>query len=186
MKSRRKWVIGVIGLAASAALAGCGADRTGSQHATADTRAVEPLAQPAEAVPVSSQPAMPAQAEVVPRIAPVSESATGMAPDIIVSVTDTLVRPGQAMEFNVDATPDVEVMELWDGIHDRQAFHYDVDAKAWRLTYRVPLTLPWERTGISITARNASNRWARKWVFIRYATGPEVTAEAPGDSVDGS
>ena len=39
-------------------------------------------------------------------------------------------------------------------------------AKAWRVSYRVPLQLPWERTGLAITAKNESQRWCRSWVFI--------------------
>lgn len=89
-----------------------------------------------------------------------------MPPDIIVTASNTDVVPGEVIDIAVQATPDVVEMSLWDGMGDRQALAYDADAKAWRVSYRVPLKLPWERTGLAITAKNEANRWCRAWVFI--------------------
>lgn len=89
-----------------------------------------------------------------------------MPPDIIVTASNTRVVPGEVIDVAVQATPDVVEVSLWDGIGDRQALVYDMDARAWRVSYRVPLKLPWERTGLAITAKNEANRWCRSWVFI--------------------
>lgn len=89
-----------------------------------------------------------------------------MPPDIIATASNTRVVPGEVIEIAVQATPDVVEMSLWDGIGDRQALVYDAGAKAWRISYRVPLQLPWERTGLAITAKNEASRWCRSWVFI--------------------
>jgi hypothetical protein len=175
--------MGAIAFAAGFALAGCGAEP--SRSVTANVEAPVPAATPA--APASATP--PSAAEPVAQVSAGPLEAAeerGVAPDISIAAIDSLVRPGEVIEFVVDATPDVVTLELWDGIHDRQAFAYDMEAKAWRVSYRVPLRMPWDRTGLSITARNASQRWTRKWVFIRYATDAPAPGGGTPDSTSSS
>jgi hypothetical protein len=101
-----------------------------------------------------------------------------MPPDIIVTASNTVVAPGEVIDITVQATPDVTEMSLWDGLNDRQALAYDSDAKAWRVSYRVPLRLPWERTGLAITAKNEAQRWCRAWVFIQAASAAPLADTA--------
>ncbi len=134
----------------------------------------------------TSRDAVDASVAPAPVQVPASETddATGaapgaMPPDILVTASQTVVEPGDVIDIAVQATPDVTEMTLWDGIHDRQALTYDADAKAWRVSYRVPLHLPWARTGLAITAKNDAQRWCRSWVFIESPAAAQ-TAGADG------
>jgi hypothetical protein len=112
-------------------------------------------------------------------IGPAAQPGDGtMPPDIIVTASNTIVAPGEVIDIVVQATPDVTEMSLWDGLNDRQALAYDSDAKAWRVSYRVPLKLPWERTGLAITAKNDGQRWCRSWVFIQMASAAPLADTA--------
>lgn len=104
---------------------------------------------------------------------------TGFPPDIIVTASDSVAAPGGVIEIAVEATPDVTEMSLWDGYGDRQALVYDAEARAWRVSYRVPLRLPWERAGLSVTARNADGRWCRAWVFVRTQPATPMAESVP-------
>jgi hypothetical protein len=104
-------------------------------------------------------------------------AAAGFPPDIIVTASDSVAAPGEVIEIMVQGTPDVTEVSLWDGYGDRQALVYDAEAKAWRVAYRVPLRLPWERTGLAITAKNDSQRWCRSWVFVRTREDTPMAAE---------
>lgn len=184
------WPLAALALLATLAFAaGCGSNR-GSKAEDGDVATV--VAVPAyetSADAHASHAAMPGEV-AVQATQPVAE-AGGMPPDIIVTASSTSVTPGEVIDVVVQATPDVTEVSLWDGLNDRQALAWDADAKAWHVSYRVPLRLPWARTGLAITAKNDAQRWCRSWVFIEMqqtappadsaATGPAPLAEeAPG------
>jgi len=155
-------------LAAGLVAAGCGHE----QHRSAETYGGETDVVAVPAYETGGQ-AQAAQAALLEATEPARDTALeaqpgdgSMPPDIIVTASNTQVAPGEVIDIAVQATPDVTEMSLWDGVGDRQALVYDADAKSWRVSYRVPLKLPWERTGLAITAKNEAQRWCRAWVFI--------------------
>jgi hypothetical protein len=99
------------------------------------------------------------EAEVVP-------SADSLPPDIVTSVSETVVEPGTAIEITAEGSADVREVILSDGIGRTQSFVYDLEAKSWRTFYRVPMRVQGERLGLSVTAKNDGNRWRRVWLFL--------------------
>jgi hypothetical protein len=106
-----------------------------------------------------------------------------LPPDVAVSVTDTLVAPGTRVEIMAETTIDAGRVLLWDGIHAKQPFVYDVGGKVWKTTYRVPLRPSSERLALSVTAINDKNRWRRVWVFVRVQQESKNPAAAPSTDV---
>jgi hypothetical protein len=90
----------------------------------------------------------------------------GLPPDLSVSVGDTLVAPGETVEFVVEGTDDVAQVALSDGRDEPMPFVHDTTARVWRAQYRVPLHPRSERFGVSVTARTDADRWRRVWVFL--------------------
>ena len=105
--------------------------------------------------------AMPAAALKTP-----VETEESIPPDLDVSPVDTLVVPGQAIQFDVRTTPDVARLALSDGRDEPLAFVREAGTDRWSVTYRVPLRPRVERWGVSITARTNANRWRRVWIFL--------------------
>jgi hypothetical protein len=177
------WAVAALALGVVAA--GCGSQQQKSSSRSADagviTVPVHETSRQAQAADYQpeSRKATPSAAQ--PPVRSTSEDGSVMPPDIIVTASSTVVSPGEVIEIAVQATPDVTEMSLWDGLNDRQALAYDSEAKAWRVSYRVPLKLPWERTGLAITARNDGQRWCRQWVFVEKASAMAAT-----DSVSGT
>jgi hypothetical protein len=110
----------------------------------------------------------------------VTDQGETLAPDVVVSAADTLVTPGQPLEIAARGTSDIVTLVLWDGINDKQAFTYDTATKLWRIDYRVPLQPGAQRIGLSVTARNAANRWRRVWLFLNVQ--PPAEEEAPASA----
>jgi len=169
----RSWrVIGVATVAMGAIgflAAGCGSE-AGSGR-TADTADEAVVTVPAYETSGEVHAAQVAEHEMLAAESPeaLAQAVPGdgtMPPSIIVTASNTVVAPGEVIDIAVQATPDVTEMSLWDGVGDRQALAYDADARAWRVSYRVPLRLPWERTGLAVTAKNEGGRWCRSWLFI--------------------
>lgn len=175
-----------VALAAAVTLAGCGGDGAPVTQSGEHVRgpAVDystPAPATADAQVANVQP------EDTPVVTKTPDAAAGTAaelpPDVTVSVADTLVAPGSAVEVTAQATSDVTQLVLWDGLGDREGFTYDPTAGVWRAAYRVPLKSPWERIGLSVTARNDSDRWRRVWVFLKLQ---EPAAAPKADVADGS
>jgi hypothetical protein len=106
-------------------------------------------------------------------------------PDVIASVSDTVVSAGQPVEVTVEATPDVTEMALADGLGDAIPMVRDSNGLTWRANFRVPLRPRSERLGLSVTAKNQDHRWRRVWLFLEVesARPAEPTAvETPVDS----
>lgn len=109
----------------------------------------------------------------------------GLPPDLSVSVPDTLVKPGQAVEFTVEGTTDVAQVELSDGRDEPMPFVRDRGTDTWRTQYRVPLHPRSERFGISVTARTEASRWRRVWVFLHVGQADSAkVVTAPEQDVD--
>jgi hypothetical protein len=136
-----------------------------------------------------------AQAVAVPAAGPATAAgsipatdggaAKSLPPDLEVSEMDTLVTPGEAVEFVVQGTPDVTEMALSDGRGDPLPLVHDQGADTWRVTYRVPLRPRYERYGVSITAKNEASRWRRTWVFLHVSAADSTEATpAPVDNPD--
>lgn len=98
--------------------------------------------------------------------------ADSLAPDLVVSVSDTLGLKGRSVDVTTRTSADVIGVTLWDGLGQKQAFAYDSTADFWRASYRVPLGASHERLGLAVTARNHAGKWRRVWVFLK--TAPEA------------
>lgn len=157
-------------IALSMMLSSCG----GSHQQTADVGSGVAEAQPVTPVATTT----PSHTDATPASSEndMDDPAEGLAPDIGVTA-DSVAAPGSSVEIVADATSDVAEVLLWDGLHDKQPFVYDMAGKVWRTTYRVPLRPMSERLGLSVTARNTSNRWRRVWVFVNVHKQIETTQE---------
>jgi hypothetical protein len=82
----------------------------------------------------------------------------------------------------VRTTSDATRVELKTESGDVIPFVRDAGSPSWRATYRVPLKPMHERWGLSVTARNGSDRWRRVWVFVRALDGGEVESAGADSS----
>jgi len=103
-------------------------------------------------------------------------SVDSLPPEVSASVSDTLVTPGSAIEVIAEASVDATELSLKDDFGTRQRFTYDQQGKIWRAFYRVPLKSV-DRLGLSVTAKNGSDRWRRVWVFLRVERASEEAVE---------
>jgi hypothetical protein len=177
----------VAAVAAGVLLAGCGKQDGSGARVEASAQAVEQEsgthAQAASAVgtPVPAQPGLSAE-DLATR--------EGLPPDLEVTVADTLVAPGEPVEFTVEGTTDVSQVALSDGRDEPLPFVRDEGTNVWRVQYRVPLHPRQERLGVSVTAKNDLARWRRVWVFLHVekadsSRGGEAPADNPDELVDG-
>ena len=102
-----------------------------------------------------------------------SDELKSVPPDAVVAVSDTFVTAGQPIEVVVQGTPDVTEMALADGRGDALPMVRDSSSDVWRVNYRVPLRPKTDRLGLSVTAKNESNRWRRVWVFLQVDDGKQ-------------
>jgi len=107
-------------------------------------------------------------------------------PDIVASVSDSFVQPGQPIEVSVEGTPDITEMALSDGRGDAIPMVRDSSGLVWKVNYRVPLRPRTDRMGLSVTAKNDTHRWRRVWVFLQVDDGKQQveTAEKPAVESD--
>ncbi len=181
------WV-GATGLALVATIAlleGCGgrqpvdvADTVGPTHedasASQNVVAAMPQLQSHEGVTLTQ----PLQVET-------SEELRSVPPDVIAAVSDTFVTAGQAIEVSVQGTDDITQMALADGHGDAIPMVRDSASNCWRVNYRVPLRPRTDRMGLSVTAKNDSNRWRRVWVFLTLDDGRHaIETETPDELGD--
>ncbi len=117
--------------------------------------------------PPAAQPAATTPEPVSPSQVHAPQAVQGESPDVVADIVDTLVTPGSVVEITAEGSSDITAVALQDGLGRRQAFAYDTDARVWRVSYRVPMRIPGERMGLSVTARNDAGRWHRVWVFVR-------------------
>jgi hypothetical protein len=144
-------------------------------------KAPEPLRVPVEqttAVPVSNPSVLSGEEEVV-------AAADSLAPEVDVEVADTSVQPGEAVEITALASPDVRDVVLSDRMGKTASFVYDLQAKAWKTYYRIPMKHRTDRLGLSVTARNDGNRWRRVWLFlsVQDPSLSKVSGTAAPDSI---
>ena len=159
-------------------LQGCGS-RSSHRTATVTRTASEPAL--TTAVAASNPVPSGAQGLAVEDLSRV-EDPGAVPPDVIATVSDTFVTPGQAVEVRVEGTSDITEMALSDGRGDAIPMVKDAIGDTWRVGYRVPLRPGTERLGLGVTAKNQANRWRRVWVFLEVGGGePKVEAPA-GDS----
>ena len=168
--ARTACLLGLMLIAGGAVLSSCGPERNESRPPISAVTDPPP--------PVAGAPMVPAAAVKAP-----VETEESVPPDLDVSPVDTLVVPGQAIEFDVRTTPDVTRLTLSDGRDEPLAFVREAGADRWSVTYRVPLRTRVERWGVSITARTNANRWRRVWIFLHARDVTEgVTAKAAASS----
>jgi hypothetical protein len=109
-----------------------------------------------------------------------TSSADSLPPDVAVTVADTLVYPGGSVEITAAASSDVVGVTLWDGVGRKQPFVYDEETDTWKVFYRVPMKASTDRVALSVTARNAPQRWRRVWLFLNVQH--EAAAVQPDSS----
>jgi hypothetical protein len=101
--------------------------------------------------------------------------ADSLPPEVAVSVADSHVVPGAAVEITAEGSGDVTDLLLSDGVGRPQAFVYDVSGKVWRTFYRVPMKRSLDRVALSVTAKNGSSHWRRVWLFLDIEREPAAT-----------
>jgi hypothetical protein len=171
----------VVVIAIGVVFAGCGQKDDSSSTASASGTTVAPQTEGRTQVVSSAAVATPGRGGGASS-APVDSG--GVQPDFEVSVVDTLVEPGQMMEFTVEGTPDLVSLTLADGRDRPVSLLREPGGNTWHAQYRVPLHPRRERFGISLTGRNASGHWRRSWVFLHVAgnddDGPDSTEVGEG------
>ena len=111
------------------------------------------------------------------------EGPSAVPPDVIAAASDTFVTAGQPIEVKVEGTSDITEMALSDGRGDALPMVRDSNGHVWRVNYRVPLRPRTDRLGLAVTAKNASNRWRRVWLFLNVDSGKQqVETETPDES----
>ena len=108
-----------------------------------------------------------------------------MPPDVVASVSDSFVTPGQPVEVSVEGTPDITEMALSDGRGDAIPMVRDASGLVWKVNYRVPLRPRTDRLGLSVTAKNDSQRWRRVWLFLQVDDGKQQAESAEKPRVEG-
>lgn len=172
----------VAAIAAGLVLSGCGGSGDTGKQSEASAQAVEQ-----ETVTHAQVASMTG----TPSPAPAGLSAEDMAnreglpPDLVVTVEDTLVAPGEVVDFTVEGTDDVSQIALSDGRDEPLPFVRDQGTSTWRVQYRVPLRPKHERIGVSVTAKNDLARWRRVWVFLHIEKADAAgLGQAPVDNPD--
>jgi hypothetical protein len=94
-----------------------------------------------------------------------------LPPDVAVPTSEMLVTPGSVVEITAEGSSDVVEVVLTDDLGTTTNLQYDGSAGLWRTSYRVPLRMKGERVGLSVTAKNGTQRWRRVWVFLKDARG---------------
>jgi len=113
-----------------------------------------------------------------------SDELKAVPPDAVVAVSDTFVTAGQPIEVVVQGTSDVTEMALSDGRGDALPMVRDSSSDVWRVNYRVPLRPKTDRLGLSVTAKNDTNRWRRVWVFLQIDDGKQKAETEPSGPLD--
>jgi hypothetical protein len=164
-------------------LEGCGHGHSTASSTGTTSNAIEP----ATAVVASNTRVVSGEGlEPVPQAGTLVEDPGTVPPDVVAAVSDTFVTAGQAIEVTVEGTPDITEMAVSDGRGDAIPMVRDDASQLWRVGYRVPLRPGSERFGLAVTAKNASNRWRRVWVFLNVGDGQEnIEQSSPaGDSTE--
>jgi hypothetical protein len=161
------------GLIVAVVLIGLIAGSCGKEHdEVAAVPTTQPAAETASAVVTVASHTPPQSPERDDALSPDS-----LPPEVIASVSDTLVTPGSVIEISAEASVDATDLSLWDGFGKRQPLTYDEAGKVWRTIYRVPLKSA-DRLGLSVTAKNGTGRWRRVWVFLHADRGTSVPADS--------
>lgn len=113
-----------------------------------------------------------------------SDELKSVPPDAVVAVSDTFVTAGQPIEVVAQGTSDITEMALSDGRGDALPMVRDSTGDVWRVNYRVPLRPRTDRLGLSVTAKNDSNRWRRVWVFLQVDDGKQKAEAATSGPLD--
>jgi hypothetical protein len=165
----------VVVLALGILFAGCGQhDDSTSASATSSSPRV---ASDAGRTQVASAVAVPSAAVGGTRSQTVANDSTALQPDFDVAVIDTLVQPGQVLEFTAQGTADLTSLTLSDGRDRPVAMLREPGGGAWHAQYRVPLRPRHERFGVSLTGRNEAGRWRRAWVFLHVASAADSSED---------
>lgn len=101
-------------------------------------------------------------------------AADSLPPDVVASASALVADKGQVVEITAQGSTDINQVILSDGLH-KTPLVYDMDAKAWRGVYRVPLRTKADRVGLAVTATNSRGQYQRVWVFIEV--GKPTTEE---------
>ena len=171
--------------AATLLLWGCGREKKSEPVAQANRPAAVENVMPA----VATTSAAPVQNAALSQGSTANGLDGVLPPEIALGEIDTLVTPGQPVHVTVYGTPDVTEISMFDGLNDRQALVHDTEHDTWSVDYRVPLRSKSDRVGLSLTAKNAANRWRRVWVFLKVgspataSTAAQVQPAATPDSI---
>lgn len=106
-------------------------------------------------------------------------SVDSLPPDVAATVIETQVSAGASVEVTAQSSPDVVGVTLGDRSGGHSPFAYDSSADLWRVAYRVPVKPGTDRLALSVTARNASGRWRRVWVFLNVEREAAATDTLP-------
>ena len=177
-----------VGLVAAIAVAfltiGCSkhqGQKLASEAGTVEAGVPERPAALAEATPQAGLVTAPTGTEPLPA------TADSLPPDVVASASALVAQPGQVVEITAQGSTDVTEVVFSDGLK-KTPLAYDLEAKAWRGVYRVPMRTRADRVGLAVTATNGQGRWQRVWVFIEIGkpgVGGEKT-DTPGEGTEGA
>jgi len=159
---------------------GCGGHQDDQASSSAGSGQALVVAQTSTAPVEGAGGATQAQAAMAPGEGIAATSADALPPDVAVTVVDTLVYAGGSVEITAEGSPDVVGVTLSDGIGRKQPFVYDAASDTWKVFYRVPIKSGTDRLALSVTAKNAPQRWRRVWLFLT------VRHETPAAAADSS
>jgi len=167
MKGKQAGLVAVVAVAFLTM--GCGkqekqklASETGTVEAGVSEQPMATTASLVDATPRAERNEIPMAADSLP-------------PDVVASASALVADKGQVVEITAQGSMDITQVILSDGLQ-KTPLVYDMDAKAWRGVYRVPLRTKADRVGLAVTATNGRGQYQRVWVFIEVgkpATGGE-------------
>jgi len=167
MKGKQAGLVAVVAVAFLTM--GCGkqekqklASETGTVEAGVSEQPMATTASLVDATPRAERNEIPMAADSLP-------------PDVVASASALVADKGQVVEITAQGSMDITQVILSDGLQ-KTPLAYDMDAKAWRGVYRVPLRTKADRVGLAVTATNGRGQYQRVWVFIEVgkpATGGE-------------
>ena len=174
-----------VGLVAAMAVAfltiGCSkheVQKLASNAGTVEAGVLERPAALAEATPQTGLVTAPIGTEPLPA------TADSLPPDVVASASALVAQPGQVVGITAQGSTDVTEVIFSDGLQ-KTPLVYDMEAKAWRGVYRVPMRTKADRVGLAVTATNGQGRWQRVWVFIEVDRGAEK-AGSTGEGTEGA
>lgn len=176
MKGKQAGLVAAMAVAVAFLTIGCSkheGQKLASEAGTVEAGVLKQPAALAEATPQAGLVTAPTGTEPLPA------TADSLPPDVVATASALVAQPGQVVEITAQGSTDVTEVIFSDGLK-KAPLVYDMEAKAWRAVYRVPMRTKADRVGLAVTATNGQGRWQRVWVFIDVDKGGGKTGTGEG------